>query len=411
MSVFFYVPQRRDSVGYAGASDSVVLLAGGDTHNDVLFQAQQLLDTDTVTAEAMLELLEDPARCAHFALIEVTDRISRQVLVTMRGSVRIDLTQAESSSLSWPPGSTWVVAEAHGVRDLSASLESAAADSVRLPLARGAVRAGGIAVNLAPQPAFSLTNTFLHDGNGAVLSSVDTVHVTAREEDSVEFTPIDLFSVKRADELDPGVEVAIAPSTSPYLSGGALALPRATPRASQQPHQSVSDPASTQATPAVADAPVGTAAATPAQASDANNPAPHVAAFEIYESNAQTPGLAGAPGHPSSVWTLKLPDGNEIEAASSIVVGRRPWRSDPDNTTTYYLVAPSPAREISGKHLEITVTDGALVARDLNSTNGTLVTPVGKAPQLLTGGASMTLSGGDVLDLGEGFSIVVGERI
>lgn len=404
MSVFFYVPQRRDSVGYAGASDSVVLLAGGDTHNDVLFQAQELLDTEAVTAEVMLELLQDPARCPHFALIEVTDRISRQVLVTMRGSVRVDLTQAESSSLSWPPGTTWVVAEAYGVRDLSASLESAAADSVRLPLARGAVRAGGIAVNLAPQPAFSLTNTFLHDGNGAVLSSVDTVHVTAREEDSVEFTPIDLFSVKRADDLDSDAEDVIAPSTSPYLSGGALALPRAT-RSAQ--HSQTLHEASDLPLPA----PALEAATPPPSAVHIPEPAPHTAAFEIYESDAHAAaGRSGASPH-GSMWTLKLPDGNEIEAASSIVVGRRPWRSDPDNTTTYYLVAPSPAREISGKHLEITVTDGNLVARDLNSTNGTLVTPVGKAPQLLTGGATLTLSGGDVLDLGEGFSIVVGERI
>lgn len=109
-------------------------------------------------------------------------------------------------------------------------------------------------------------------------------------------------------------------------------------------------------------------------------------------------------------WTLKLPDGNELDAAPQIVVGRRPWRSDPDETQTYYVVAPSPQREISGKHVEFTVVGGELHARDLDSTNGTLLMSPHQAPRLLHGGADAVLEVGDVLDLGEGFRIVVGTR-
>ncbi|MFN3866991.1 MAG: FHA domain-containing protein, partial [Demequina sp.] len=113
---------------------------------------------------------------------------------------------------------------------------------------------------------------------------------------------------------------------------------------------------------------------------------------------------------PSPLWTLTLPDGNELFAAPLIVVGRRPWRSDPAETQTYYVKAPSPHREISSKHVEFTVSGGQLRARDLNSTNGTVVESQGRAPRLLRDGQDTALAVGDVLDLGEGFRIVVGSK-
>lgn len=115
-------------------------------------------------------------------------------------------------------------------------------------------------------------------------------------------------------------------------------------------------------------------------------------------------------GHRPWVWTLRLPDGNELEAAPQIVVGRRPWRSDPDETQTYYVVAPSPHREISSKHVEFTVVGNELRARDMDSTNGTLISGPHKAPRLLHEGKAVALEAGDIIDLGEGFRILVGIR-
>lgn len=91
-------------------------------------------------------------------------------------------------------------------------------------------------------------------------------------------------------------------------------------------------------------------------------------------------------------------------------MGRQPWRTDPDETSTYYILAPSPGRQISGKHLEFSVVGDQLQARDLRSTNGTIVMAQDRPPHLLTDGNSVTLESGDTLDLGEGFRIVVGER-
>ncbi|WP_167050554.1 FHA domain-containing protein [Salinibacterium sp. ZJ77] len=109
-------------------------------------------------------------------------------------------------------------------------------------------------------------------------------------------------------------------------------------------------------------------------------------------------------------WMLHLPDGNTLDAAEQIVVGRRPWRSAPDETSTCYVVAHSPRREISSKHLEIRLVGEALEARDLDSANGTVVRTPDQPPRLLHGGRATQLRTGDTLDLGEGFLITVGVR-
>jgi hypothetical protein len=107
---------------------------------------------------------------------------------------------------------------------------------------------------------------------------------------------------------------------------------------------------------------------------------------------------------------LRLPDGSELEPSTPVIVGRRPWRTSPDETTTFYVLAPSPNREISGTHLELQVVDGELLARDLDSTNGTIVLTPAQAPRLLHEGRSTALRAGDILDLGEDFRISVSTR-
>lgn len=109
-------------------------------------------------------------------------------------------------------------------------------------------------------------------------------------------------------------------------------------------------------------------------------------------------------------WTLALPDGNVLDTPAHVVVGRRPWRAAPDETSTCYVVADSPRREISSKHLEVSLIGNELEARDLDSANGTIVTSVDQPPRLLHGGRATRLKTGDTLDLGEGFLIKVSAR-
>ena len=106
-------------------------------------------------------------------------------------------------------------------------------------------------------------------------------------------------------------------------------------------------------------------------------------------------------------WLLALPDGSQVDVRIPVVIGRRPWVGTTDERAVVHVVAPSPGREISGVHLEISVVDGALHARDLDSTNGTLVYSESRPVRLLHGGRTTRLQFGDILDVGDAFAIRV----
>jgi len=117
----------------------------------------------------------------------------------------------------------------------------------------------------------------------------------------------------------------------------------------------------------------------------------------------------------ASGWVLTLPDGTELGPERPVVFGRRPWSAETTEQQrageqVVHVVAPSPQREISGAHLELSLSDEGLRARDLDSTNGTLVITPEKVPRLLHEGRSTTLRSGDILDLGEQFRVVIGTR-
>ena len=109
-------------------------------------------------------------------------------------------------------------------------------------------------------------------------------------------------------------------------------------------------------------------------------------------------------------WILRLPDGNELDADGTIVIGRKSWEQEVDEHSIKHVSVPSPMKQISGTHLELALVDGELVARDLDSTNGTIVLTPERPPRLLHGGRTTSLQTGDILDLGESFRIVVSNK-
>lgn len=113
---------------------------------------------------------------------------------------------------------------------------------------------------------------------------------------------------------------------------------------------------------------------------------------------------------PGDSWVLTLPDGSEVDVRLPIVVGRRPWTVDAEGREVVHVVAPPTRHEISGTHLELFLADGAVQARDLNSTNGTVVRTQSRAPRLLHSGGTTALVAGDILDIGEDFSIALNAR-
>lgn len=116
------------------------------------------------------------------------------------------------------------------------------------------------------------------------------------------------------------------------------------------------------------------------------------------------PPVSPEPSEPG--WTLVLPDGTPV--APPVIFGRRPWKDGPSGAM--HIVVASPGREISGVHVEVGLEGAVLTAHDLDSTNGTIIYSRSRPPRLLHDGGRAALAPGDILDLGDSYSVAVQGR-
>ncbi len=137
-------------------------------------------------------------------------------------------------------------------------------------------------------------------------------------------------------------------------------------------------------TPPMADDPDATLAAAPVAPT-----APEPTAGDASEDREDRP-----------LGRLALPGGGTFDIRGRVLIGRRPAR--PDDVPAVLLAVPSPHDDVSRTHLEITMAGAGLAARDLGSTNGTLLRRAGRSASRLTPWASHPLAVGDELDLGDG---------
>lgn len=104
--------------------------------------------------------------------------------------------------------------------------------------------------------------------------------------------------------------------------------------------------------------------------------------------------------------TLRVSDGTELALDRLVRVGRAPV--GPGDVDVRLLTVPSPSQDISRTHLEIIPDGWRVLVRDLNSTNGTMLTgPDGGARRLLPPGESVPVSLGSVLELADGVSVLL----
>ncbi|KRF14489.1 FHA domain-containing protein [Nocardioides sp. Soil796] len=130
----------------------------------------------------------------------------------------------------------------------------------------------------------------------------------------------------------------------------------------------------------------------------------------------QHPGIPGQPPAPSvtahAVARLVFSSGETIDVDRAVLVGRAPEARRFTSTDQPRLVTvPSPNQEISSTHLEVRpgsgVDHGSAIVTDMGSTNGTVLTQPGFAPEDLQPGIAVQLLPGSVIDLGDGVTIQV----
>ncbi len=105
---------------------------------------------------------------------------------------------------------------------------------------------------------------------------------------------------------------------------------------------------------------------------------------------------------PPVVRGLEFSDGRRIIVDRTVLIGRSPQAAPSTSGEVPAVFAvESPKRDISRTHLRIFTDGGQVLLEDLNSTNGTEVTPVGGIPFLLEPGSPALLEDGMVVSIGD----------
>ena len=107
---------------------------------------------------------------------------------------------------------------------------------------------------------------------------------------------------------------------------------------------------------------------------------------------------------------LRLSSGQAVTLDRPILVGRQPSSIDVpqlEGQSPTLVTVPSPERLVSRNHVLIELDEWSVLARNLSAGNGTVLKRDGVSPQKLPYTEPLLLRNGDVLDLGDGQSLVL----
>ncbi|VEG29625.1 FHA domain-containing protein [Actinomyces howellii] len=102
--------------------------------------------------------------------------------------------------------------------------------------------------------------------------------------------------------------------------------------------------------------------------------------------------------------------GGSVELDRPVLIGRLPEPQEVPQlagTSPALVTVPSPELLISRNHLLIELDEWSVLARSLSTSNGTTLRRDGAPPMRLPGTESVLLTNGDILDLGDGQSLVL----
>ena len=110
---------------------------------------------------------------------------------------------------------------------------------------------------------------------------------------------------------------------------------------------------------------------------------------------------------PAGHGRIRVSSGQVVELDRTVIIGRRPRSTRASGHDLPHLVAvDSPQQDISRNHLEIRPDAGTVVVIDLRTTNGSTLVRPGAEPMRLHPGEQTLVLSGDVVDLGDGVTVL-----
>ena len=114
---------------------------------------------------------------------------------------------------------------------------------------------------------------------------------------------------------------------------------------------------------------------------------------------------AAAEAASPAAWRLDLGSGIDVIVADAAFFGRNP-AATADRTAAQLVSVIDPAKSVSKTHALFVVQEGTLYVHDLDSTNGTFVTPIDAAEIRVEPGSRIVVLSGSTVELGD-FPITV----
>ena len=103
-----------------------------------------------------------------------------------------------------------------------------------------------------------------------------------------------------------------------------------------------------------------------------------------------------------TLGVLRLSTGDVVPLDRTVIMGRNPKADETNEAERPHVVRlPSPGHDISRTHVEIRLDGWHVLLTDLNSVNGTIVTPPWQEPQRLRPNESVPIEPGTVVSLAD----------
>jgi hypothetical protein len=145
----------------------------------------------------------------------------------------------------------------------------------------------------------------------------------------------------------------------------------------------------------------------PAEDSQPYRPPPSGVAGPDAPPLAEPPVWSPPPPEPLTVprptlGVLRLSTGDVVPLDRTVIMGRNPRTGASDDGERPHVVRlPSPGHDISRTHVEIRLDGWHVLLTDLNSVNGTVVTPPWQEPQGLRPNEAVPIEPGTVVNLAD----------